>query len=233
MNLPNRLSLSRLIITPIMMFFYLATFIPYGKFVAWGLFIAGAFTDFLDGHIARKYNLVTDMGKFLDTIADKLLVTTALILVAVDGTIISPFGAIVLAIFVGRDLAVDMLRLVASSKGVVICCNNNTFAACNKGVVIAADKLGKYKTFSQDIALPLLILYSALSLLSIQATILTIIMWVAYGFLTFATLLTVISLINYLIKNRAVFTEKKWIKIIRRFYAKYWLYRKNRKSCYG
>ena len=193
MNLPNRLSLSRLIITPIMMFFYLATFIPYGKFVALGLFIAGAFTDFLDGHIARKYNLVTDMGKFLDPIADKLLVTTALILVAVDGTIMSPFGAIVLAIFVGRDLAVDMLRLVASSKG----------------VVIAADKLGKYKTFSQDIALPLLILYSALSLLSIQATILTIIMWVAYGFLIFATLLTVISLINYLIKNRAVFTEKK------------------------
>lgn len=193
MNLPNKLSLSRLIITPIMMFFYLATFIPYGKFVALGLFVIGAFTDFLDGHIARKYNLVTDMGKFLDPIADKLLVTTALILVAVDGIIMSPFGAIVLAIFVGRDLAVDMLRLVASSKG----------------IVIAADKLGKYKTFSQDIALPMLILYSALTLLSINATILTIFMWVAYGFLILATLLTIISLINYLIKNRAVFAEKK------------------------
>lgn len=193
MNLPNKLSLSRLIITPIMMFFYLANFIPYGKFVALGLFILGAITDFLDGHIARKYNLVTDMGKFLDPIADKLLVTSALILVAVDGTILAPYGAIVLAIFVGRDLTVDMLRQVAGSKG----------------VVIAADKLGKYKTFSQDIALPLLMLYSALNLLSIDATILNIVMWISYGFLILATILTIISLINYLVKNRAVFAEKK------------------------
>ena len=193
MNLPNKLSLSRLIITPIMMFFYLATFVPYGKFVALGLFIIGAITDFLDGHIARKYNLVTDMGKFLDPIADKLLVTSALIIVAVDGTIPAPFGAIVLAIFVGRDLTVDMLRQVAGSKG----------------VVIAADKLGKYKTFCQDIALPLLILYSAILPLGLNATIMLIIMWIAYGFLILATLLTIISLINYLVKNKAVFAEKK------------------------
>ena len=193
MNLPNKLSLSRLIITPIMMFFYLAAFVPYGKLVALGLFIIGAITDFLDGHIARKYNLVTDMGKFLDPIADKLLVTSALILVAVDGTIPAPFGAIVLAIFVGRDLTVDMLRQVAGSKG----------------VVIAADKLGKYKTFCQDIALPLLILYSAILPLGLNATIMLIIMWIAYGFLILATLLTIISLINYLVKNRAVFAEKK------------------------
>ena len=193
MNLPNKLSLSRLIITPIMMFFYLAAFVPYGKFVAVGLFIIGAITDFLDGHIARKYNLVTDMGKFLDPIADKLLVTSALILVAVDGTIPAPFGAILLAIFVGRDLTVDMLRQVAGSKG----------------VVIAADKLGKYKTFCQDIALPLLILYSAILPLGLNATIMLIIMWIAYGFLILATLLTIISLINYLVKNRAVFAEKK------------------------
>ena len=132
MNLPNKLSLTRLIITPIMMFFYLASFIPFGKIVALVLFILGAITDFLDGHIARKYNMVTNLGKFLDPIADKLLVTTALILVACDGTIIAPFGAIALAIFVGRDLTVDMLRQVAGAKG----------------VVIAADKLGKYKTFS-------------------------------------------------------------------------------------
>ena len=193
MNLPNKLSLSRLIITPIMMFFYLASFVPFGKIIAVGLFIIGAITDFLDGYIARKYNLVTDMGKFLDPIADKLLVTSALILVAVDGTILSPFGAIALAIFVGRDLAVDMLRLVASSKG----------------VVIAADKLGKYKTFSQDIALPLLMLYSYLQTLSISAVFLSITMWFSYGFLILATLLTIISLVNYLIKNRAVFAQNK------------------------
>ena len=204
MNLPNKLSLSRLIITPIMMFFYLSSFIAWGKFVALGLFIVGAITDFLDGHIARKYNLVTDMGKFLDPIADKLLVTSALILVATDGTILSPFGAIVLAIFVGRDLAVDMLRLVASSKG----------------VVIAADKLGKYKTFSQDIALPILICYSALGTIGASQTLLTIFMWVGYGFLILATLLTIVSLINYLIKNRAVFAEKKgeWYEVNRLYW---------------
>ncbi len=193
MNLPNKLSLSRLIITPIMMFFYLASFIPFGKTIAVGLFIIGAFTDFLDGYIARKYNLVTDMGKFLDPIADKLLVTSALILVTVDGTIIAPFGAIALAIFVGRDLTVDMLRQVASSKG----------------KVIAADKLGKYKTFSQDIALPLLMLYSYFLTLSLSGTFMIIFMWVSYSFLILATLLTIISLVNYLVKNRAVFTENK------------------------
>ena len=84
MNLPNKLSLTRLIIAPIMIFFYLANFIPYGKFIACGLFIIGAITDFLDGKIARKYNLITNLGKFLDPIADKLLVTSALVLVACD-----------------------------------------------------------------------------------------------------------------------------------------------------
>lgn len=192
MNIPNRLSLTRLIITPIMMFFYLASFIPFGKFVALGLFIIGAITDFLDGHIARKYNMVTNLGKFLDPIADKMLVTSALILVACDGTIVAPFGAIALAIFVGRDLAVDMLRQVASAKG----------------VVIAADKLGKYKTFSQDIAFPLLILYSALKAMTINATLLAVFMWIAYGFLILATALTIISLINYLVKNKSAFSDK-------------------------
>lgn len=194
MNIPNRLSLTRLIIVPIMMFFYLASFVPYGKFVALGLFIIGAITDFLDGKIARKYNMVTNLGKFLDPIADKLLVNCALILVAVDGTIIAPYGAIALAIFVGRDLVIDMLRQVASARG----------------IVIAADKLGKYKTFSQDIALPLLILFSALTTLgSLDATLLTVFMWVAYVFLILATILTIVSLINYLVKNKQVFSDKK------------------------
>ena len=193
MNIPNRLSLTRLLIVPVMMFFYLASFVPYGKFVALGLFIIGAITDFLDGKIARKYNMVTNLGKFLDPIADKLLVNCALILVAVDGTIKAPFGAIALAIFVGRDLVIDMLRQVASARG----------------VVIAADKLGKYKTFSQDIALPLLFLYSAFVTLAVDATVIAVFMWVAYGFLILATILTIVSLINYLIKNRQVFSDKK------------------------
>lgn len=189
MNTPNKLSLTRLIITPVMMFFYLASFIPYGKFVSAGLFVIGAVTDFLDGYIARKHNLVTDLGKFLDPIADKLLVTCALILVAVDGTIVAPFGAIALAIFVGRDLVVDMLRQVAGSKG----------------IVISADKLGKYKTFCQDITFALLIVYSGLKQVILDANMLLIFMWISYAFLIVSTILTLASLTNYLIKNRAVF----------------------------
>ena len=191
MNIPNKLSLSRLVITPIMMFFYLASFIPFGKFIAVGLFIIGAITDFLDGYIARKYNLVTDMGKFLDPIADKLLVTSALILVATDGTIMAPFGAIVLAIFVGRDLTVDVLRLLASGKG----------------IVIAADKLGKYKTFSQDIAFALFLTYSGILSVSTVVVLNTVFMYLSYLFLALATILTVVSLINYLLKNKQIFVD--------------------------
>ena len=200
MNLPNKLSLTRMIIVPIMMFFYLANFVPYGKFIATGLFILGAITDFLDGKIARKYNLVTDLGKFLDPIADKMLVTCALILICCDGTVPAPFGAIALAIFVGRDLAINMLRQVASTQG----------------VVIAADKLGKYKTFAQDVAIPVLMCYAGfLTLASVNnlflptSTFMIVFGWIGFGLLIVSTLLTVVSLLYYLIKNRAVFTQNK------------------------
>lgn len=193
MNLPNKLSLTRLIVAPIMIFFYLATFIPYGKFIACGLFIFGAITDFLDGKIARKYNLITDLGKFLDPIADKLLVTSALVLVACDGTIIAPFGVIALVIVIARDLSVDMLRMIAA----------------NKGRVIAAYKFGKYKTFSQDIALPILIVYAGLLEITTNSTLLSIFKWTGYGFLAIAVVLTFFSLIVYISKNTDIFVEKK------------------------
>ena len=196
MNLPNKLSLSRIIIAPVMMFFYLANFIPYGigKWIALALFVIGSITDFLDGYIARKYNLITDLGKFLDPIGDKLLVTFALILVSCDGIIPLPFSAICLAIIVGRDLVVDMLR----------------FVAAGKGVVIAADWFGKYKTTTQDVALVLLLLYAGLLTISgISTTVLTVIMWIAYAFLILAVLLTILSMINYLVKNKSVFIQKK------------------------
>ncbi len=193
MNLPNKLSLTRLVITPLMMFVYLASFVPYGKFIAAVLFVVGAITDFLDGYIARKYNLVTNFGKFLDPIADKLLVTTALILIACDGTIPAPFGAIAIVITVARDLAIDMLRMVASSKG----------------VVIAANKFGKYKTFSQDIALPILIVFAGLLEITTNSTILSIFKWTGYGFLAIALFMTVLSMIVYIAKNTKVFVDEK------------------------
>lgn len=194
MNLPNKLSLTRIILVPVMMFLYLAQFVPYGKFIATGVFVLAAFTDFLDGYIARKYNLVTDMGKFLDSIADKMLVTCALILICCDATIPVPYGAIVLSIFIVRDLAVNMLRLIAA----------------NKNVVIAADKLGKYKTFTQDIALPMLMVFAGLKLIAgINETFMTVFMWIGYGILIASTVLSIVSLVHYMIKNKAVFTENK------------------------
>lgn len=195
MNLPNKLSLTRMIIVPIMMFFYLANFVPYGKFIATGLFILGAITDFLDGKIARKYNLVTDLGKFLDPIADKMLVTCALILICCDGTVPAPYGAMALALIIGRDLAINMLRQIASTKG----------------VVIAADKLGKYKTFAQDLATPVLMCYAGLVAvgLEITSTFMVAFMWVGLGLLILSVLLCVASLIDYLVKNKAVYAQKK------------------------
>ena len=174
------------------MFFYLANFVPYGKFIAAFLFVLGAITDFLDGRIARKYNLITDLGKFLDPIADKLLVTSALVLVACDGTIVSPFGAIALVIVVARDLVIDMLRMVAGSKG----------------IVIAANKFGKYKTFTQDIALPILIVYAGLLKMSTNETLLAIFKWSGYAVLAVAIVLTLLSMIVYVAKNTKVFASK-------------------------
>ena len=193
MNLPNKLSLIRIIIVPLMMFFYLADFIPYGKLVATALFIFGAITDFLDGYIARKHNLVTDLGKFLDPIADKMLVTSSLILICCDGTIPTPYGAIVLALFVGRDLIINMLRQIALTKG----------------VVIAADKIGKYKTFAQDLALPVLMCYSGLLIFESTSLFMTIFMWIGYGLIILSTILTVVSMVAYLVKNRKVFGQNR------------------------
>ena len=81
MNTPNKISLSRLCLIPLIVFFYLATFIPYARLVSALLFIVACLTDFVDGHLARKNNQVTNLGIFLDSIADKVLVMTAMILI--------------------------------------------------------------------------------------------------------------------------------------------------------
>ena len=192
MNLPNKLTLARIILVPLMMVAFMVEF-PYHIFVALGLYIIAATTDFLDGYIARKYNLVTDMGKFLDPIADKLLATTALILIAGYNLIPNPFGLICLFLFVARDTIISALRQIAATKN----------------VVIAADKWGKYKTFILDIAIPVIFLFGALSSLNINAIVLDVIKWLGYGLMIIASLLNLISAVNYLIKNRKVFKENK------------------------
>lgn len=195
MNLPNKLTLMRMILIPFMMFFYLANFIPFGigKIVALAIFIIAALTDLLDGKIARKHNLITNFGKFLDPIADKLLTSAVLFMMMADGTIPAPWGVIVVTIIIAREFMVSAIRLLAASKG----------------TVLAADIWGKTKTFVQMIAIPVCMLIPFLiEIVAVSWLILTvqIIGWVGLGA---ATVLTVLSGVNYLVKNKDCFKENK------------------------
>ena len=195
MNLPNKLTIMRICLIPFMMFFYFANFIPYGigKIIALVIFIVAALTDLLDGKIARSRNLVTNFGKFLDPIADKILTSTVFFLIIADGTIPNPYGAIIVTIIIAREFMVSALRLLAA----------------NRGIVLAADIWGKAKTMVQMIALPVTIVLSFIytSGISFNATFVLIFEIFTYIMLGLATLLTVISGVNYLVKNKACLKE--------------------------
>lgn len=193
MNLPNKLSILRILIVPFMIFFYLAPWFSYGKIIALVLFIIAALTDMLDGYLARKNNQVTTLGKLLDPIADKVLAVSIILLIIVDGTIPAPFGVLAAIIIVSRDLAVDALRQIAATK-------NN---------VVAADFWGKIKTICFDIAFPILILFSYLSInMSLAGGFVYILMVVGYSLFAIGTVLCAISGINYFVKNKEVFKDK-------------------------
>ena len=197
MNLPNKLSLLRIFLIPFVMFFYLADFIPYGigKIVAIVIFIAAALTDMLDGKIARKHNLVTNLGKFLDPIADKILTATVFFLILADGTLPAPYGVIIVTIIIAREFMVSALRQLAA----------------NKGIVLAADKWGKAKTFVQMIALPLCMLLSYIYTCGFNTPnwlVLTM-QIVSFTFIGAATLLTIVPGVNYLVKNKDCFKDNK------------------------
>ncbi len=194
MNLPNKISLVRIFLIPVMIFFYLADFVPYGKIVALAIFIIACCTDFIDGMIARKYNMVTDLGKFLDPIADKILMMSALLLVVCDLVIYPPYGVLVAIIIIGRELIISAFRQVAATKN----------------FVMSADKWGKIKTIFQDIAIAMLIFLALIfqyNLFSEQFVY--VFQIISYCFLGIATLLTVVSGINYIVKNWKVLKEDK------------------------
>ncbi|MBE5801055.1 MAG: CDP-diacylglycerol--glycerol-3-phosphate 3-phosphatidyltransferase [Clostridiales bacterium] len=129
MNWPNRLSLMRIGSVPVLTLLMMFEKVMWLRYVALFLFIVASITDFVDGHIARKYNLVTNFGKFIDPVADKLLVLSAMVMLSWHGLL--PAWIVVAVLF--RELAVDGLRLVA----------------VEQGKVIAAGKLGKIKTTCQ------------------------------------------------------------------------------------
>lgn len=170
MNWPNRITLARIVLVPVFMGCFFATF-PYSNWLSAAVFALAAFTDGLDGHIARKYNLITNLGKFLDPLADKLLITAALICLVEAGQV-SSWAAVII---VSREFAVTGLRIIGASRG----------------IVIAASKLGKYKTVSQIGA----------------------VLWIILGlpfsswFIGAAVILTVVSGVDYFYHGKSLLTE--------------------------
>ncbi|NEU29306.1 CDP-diacylglycerol--glycerol-3-phosphate 3-phosphatidyltransferase [bacterium LRH843] len=192
LNLPNKITISRIFLIPLFMLFLLAPFslgmidflgttLPLTDFIAALLFILAAATDWLDGYYARKLNLVTNFGKFLDPLADKLLITAALISL-VQLELVPAWMAIVI---ISREFAVTGMRLVAAATG----------------EVIAASKLGKIKTVAQIIAISALMLHNwPFQFFALPFDELAI--WVA-------TLLTIISGVDYFQKNKQLFSNSK------------------------
>ena len=191
MNLPNKLTILRICMIPVFVAVFFITAIPYNFLISGVIFMLAAFTDFLDGHIARKYNLVTDLGKFLDPIADKVLVATAYIVMLVpvgEHVAILPwYCAIGVAIILARELIVSGFRMIAASKS----------------VVLAAEKSGKIKTTFQDVS-AVVLLFGA-SIMPEEYSIHNIIGLALFGV---AILLTIISGAECLIKNRKVIATK-------------------------
>ncbi|MDO4462947.1 MAG: CDP-diacylglycerol--glycerol-3-phosphate 3-phosphatidyltransferase [Bacillota bacterium] len=177
MNLPNKLTIFRVILIPFFIVFLLVPITPVDKWIALAIFIIASLTDLLDGKIARKYGLVTNFGKFMDPLADKLLVCSALIcLIELDRI---PSWMVI--VIIAREFIISGFRLVAA----------------DNGVVIAASYWGKFKTTFQMVAVCLLIAdIEALGLFT------QIVLWIA-------VILTVVSLVDYLIKNKNVMKESK------------------------
>ena len=204
MNLPNKLTLTRILLVPVFMVFVSLTslsgiadgsFQPTYYLIAGIVFAAASFTDFLDGHLARKWNMVTDFGKFADPLADKLLTTVAFIYMMRDG-VCSP---VVLCIILAREFAVSGLRMVA--------------AGAKDGKVIAANMWGKVKTVLQ--MLSIIFYFFGMSIASMSATgteqgvrqILVISISMVLCWLVAAV--TAISGIKYLWDNRSFINTAK------------------------
>lgn len=190
MNIPNILTIIRVALIPVFISFY---FIGMPYWYAWAalVFVVASFTDWLDGYLARKWNQVSTFGKFMDPIADKLLVLAALLLLLVWGKLgegyglFNGIGLLTVLILLAREFIISGFRLVAASKG----------------VVIAADKSGKLKTAVQMIAI-ILLLFNGI-LFGEAGVILGLALIYA------SVVLSVYSCVEYIVKNKKVFKESE------------------------
>ena len=177
MNLPNKLTVLRVLMIPFFVVFMLMDIVPgMDKWIALAIFVVASLTDLLDGKIARKYNLVTNFGKFMDPLADKLLVSSAMICLVEMGRL----PAWIVIIIISREFIISGFRLVAS----------------DSGIVIAASYWGKFKTVFQMVMVIVMIMDLGPSFAVVE----TILIYVAL-------ILTVISLIDYVAKNKEVLTK--------------------------
>lgn len=181
MNLPNKISLFRILATPVFLFFLVPGWFgqffgldQWGRYAAAAIFIIASLSDMIDGKIARKYNMVSELGKFLDPIADKLLVTAALVAFIMTDNL----SVWVVFIILAREFIVTGFRIVAAGQG----------------VVIAADKWGKIKTVLQIVAIVAILIHDFPVSLFLDIPIGMPLMYVAM-------VMTLISGINYVVKN--------------------------------
>ena len=196
MNLPNKLTLTRIILVPVFMIFvslsqYMTpSYNPRWYLIAGIIFAVASFTDYLDGHLARKWHMVTDFGKFADPLADKLLTTVAFLYMMRDG-VCSP---VVLCIILAREFAVSGLRMVA--------------AGAKDGKVIAANMWGKVKTVLQMLSI---IFYFFGTALSYRGTVdsVSIVVVVSIARCWLVAAVTAISGIKYLWDNRSFINTAK------------------------
>ena len=177
MNLPNKLTVLRVLMIPFFVVFMLMNIVPgMDKWIALAIFVVASLTDLLDGKIARKYNLVTNFGKFMDPLADKLLVSSAMICLVEMGRL----PAWIVIIIISREFIISGFRLIAA----------------DNGIVIAASYWGKFKTVFQMVMIIVMIMDLGPSFAMLE----TILIYVAL-------ILTVVSLIDYVAKNKEVLTK--------------------------
>lgn len=196
MNLANKLTMIRILLVPIFLVFIVAKGIPYGTFIATFIFILASLTDKLDGYIARSRNQVTNFGKFMDPLADKLLVTAALVSLVELG-VVQGWAAIII---IAREFAVSGLRTIAASEG----------------KVIAASWWGKIKTVIQIIAIILLLIEVNIGTSKYLTNLVASHKIIEYAFTTLpsimmyvAVIITLVSGWDYFRKNKGVISTNK------------------------
>ena len=207
MNIPNKLTMLRLFLVPVfvvLVFLEVGEFAKFNDFIAFGVFAIASFTDYLDGHLARKWNMVTDFGKLFDSAADKLLCGSALML------LIYIFSSVCTNVFAPGIMSIFTICITVFT--VIIICREMFITAfrsvaASKDIIIAADMPGKIKTVAQMVGILVIMLVP--DMMFINTTVATVFFIIGFAALAFGMLMAVISCVLYICKYPSVFSEGK------------------------